>query len=99
LTGVLGLTCFLNIEKTGRRFWTGGGELRGTGEDGGLDRGGTSEKTADELFGLDGGETELERVIDEGMTLEAVSEDINVVGSVLSIVFSVRLRLVGGSSS
>ena len=56
--GALGLVCLLKIEKTGRRFWRAGGELRGIGEDGGLDRGGSSEKTAGESFGLDGGGVE-----------------------------------------
>lgn len=51
------LTCFLNIEKTGRLFWRGGGELRGAGDEGGLDLLDGSEKMAGDSFGLDvGGE-------------------------------------------
>lgn len=89
----------MNIEKTGRRFWTGGGELHGTGDDGGLDRGGSSEKTAGESFGLDGGGVELPRPTDETMTAGAASGDVKVAAWVLSVVVSTRLRLVGGSSS
>jgi hypothetical protein len=51
----LGLACFLNKEKTGRRCCGGGGELVGMGEDGGLDRGASSDHTAGEFFGLDVG--------------------------------------------
>lgn len=43
------MACFLKREKTGRRFWSGGGELVGTGEDGGLDRGASSDHTAGEF--------------------------------------------------
>lgn len=53
---MVALDCFLNIENTGRRFWSGGGELRGVGEDGGLDRANASEKMAGGSFGLDGGD-------------------------------------------
>jgi hypothetical protein len=72
----------LNIENTGRRFWTGGGELHGTGDDGELDRGGSSEKTAGESFGLEGG-VELPRSRDEVLTAGAASSDAKVVVSVL----------------
>lgn len=51
---MVALDCFLNMENTGRRFWTGGGELRGAGDDGGLDRANASEKMAGDSFGLDG---------------------------------------------
>jgi hypothetical protein len=47
------LTCFRKSEKTGRRFCNGGGELVGMGEEGGLDRGASSDHTAGEFFGLD----------------------------------------------
>jgi hypothetical protein len=50
---VVDLTCFLNSEKTGRRFCSGGGELEGTGEDGGLDRGASSDHIAGDDLGLD----------------------------------------------
>jgi hypothetical protein len=43
------------MEKTGRRLWRAGGELCGTGDDGGPDRGSSSEKMAGESFGLDVG--------------------------------------------
>ena len=79
----------------------GGGELRGAGDDGGLDRGGSSEKTAGESLGLDGGAVELSRSHsrDEMTIVRAVSKEVKVVVSVLSIVVSTRLRLVRGSSS
>ena len=64
---VMGLGCLLNMEKTGRRFWRAGGELRGTGDDGGLDRGTSSEKIAGEFFGLDVGGIELSRVREESL--------------------------------
>jgi hypothetical protein len=49
------LTGFLKREKTGRRLWTGGGELVAMGEDGGLDRDASSDHGAGELFELDVG--------------------------------------------
>jgi hypothetical protein len=55
------LVCFLNREKTGRRFWIGGGELVGKGEDGGLDRGVSSDHSTGELFGLDVGGSVVSR--------------------------------------
>jgi hypothetical protein len=42
-------------EKTARRLWCGGGELFGIGEEGGLDRGASSDHIAGEFFGLDVG--------------------------------------------
>jgi hypothetical protein len=89
----------LNIENTGRRFWRAGGELRGAGEDGGLDRGGSSEKTAGVSFGLDAGDIEVSRVGDEPLAAGDVALVFRISVLVLSIVVSTRLRLVSGSSS
>jgi hypothetical protein len=96
---VLGLECVLNIENTGRRFWRAEGELRGAGDDGGLDRGGSSEKTAGESFGLDVGGVEVSRVRDEILAAGDVAIVFKISVLVLSVVVPTRLRLVGGSSS
>jgi hypothetical protein len=58
----MGLVCLLNMENTGRRFWRTVGELRSAGDDGGLDRGGSSEKIVGESFGLNVGGVEVSRV-------------------------------------
>lgn len=65
LVGVLSLGCFFRKEKTGRRFCRGGGELRGVGEEAGLDRSTSSENIAEESFGLEEGGSELSRVGEE----------------------------------
>ena len=59
LTIVEGFAFFLINEKTGRLFWGGGGELFGTGDDGGLDRDASSDHTAGEFFVLDVGGSEV----------------------------------------
>lgn len=97
--GVLGFACFLNIENTGRRFWSGGGELRGVGDDGGLDRDGSSEKMAGDSLGLDVGGVEVSRTGEEISGRETISAVFRTSVSILAIVLSTRLRLVGGSAS
>jgi hypothetical protein len=85
-------------EKTGRRFWRGGGELFGTGEEGGLDRGTSSDQIPDEVFGLEVEASGTSRA--EVVRLEG-EEVARFVGTPISLmgVCSTRLRLVGGSSS
>jgi hypothetical protein len=93
------LSCFRRNEKTGRRFWGGGGELLGTGDDGGLDRGTSSDHIADDDLGLDAGGCEVARVEEwlfEGDDGNAVSRTST---SWITVVVSTRLRLVGGASS
>jgi hypothetical protein len=97
--GALGLVCFLNMENTGRRFCRAGGELRGAGDEGGLDRDASSEKMAGESFGLDVGGVQVSR---GGAQLSSVEETVGAFTMstlVFSTVDSTRLRLVGGSSS
>jgi hypothetical protein len=94
-----GLSCFLRNEKAGRRFCCGGGELLGTGEDGGLDRGASSENTPGKFFGLDVGGSE-----DSVGAFETSEGGSTVCAAVCSVsaasgARSTRLRLVGGSSS
>lgn len=96
--GAFVLVCFLNIENTGRLFKAGEGELRGVGEDGGLDRDGSSEKIAGESFGLDGGGVEDSRAGDDASRICATVDVSMIVVSMLSVVSWTRLRLVGGSS-
>jgi hypothetical protein len=87
------------MEKIGRRFWRAGGELRGTGDDGGLDQGSSSEKIAGESFGLDGGDVGVSRAGDEVLRAGEDVVAVRFLASVCSSVVSTRLRLVGGSSS
>ena len=70
----------------------------GVGDDGGLDRGGSSEKIACESFGLDGGGVDESRVGDEVSRGCATGNVFIIAVSMLSILSSTRLRLVGGSS-
>jgi hypothetical protein len=97
-TGVA-LTCFLNREKTGRRFCTGGGELVGKGEDGGLDRGVSSDQSAGEFLGLDVGGSPGFRGAVESFTEASDVFVLAMLTSVVCIAHSTRLRLAGGSSS
>lgn len=94
---VVALVCFLNIENTGRRFWSGGGELRGVGDDGGLDRANASEKMAGDSFGLDGGDEDF---VCEGeeFSIARTTGGISTSVSILSTAVSTRRRFVGGSS-
>lgn len=71
-----GLDCFLRKEKTGRRFCVGGGELRGAGEERGLDRGSPSENIADEVLGLEVGGSELSRVGEELSTGKETADSV-----------------------
>jgi hypothetical protein len=93
------LGCFLRNEKTGRRFWRGGVELFGTGDDGGLDLGTSSDHIAGDDLGLDVAGSEISRV--KGRILEGEEEAavVETPTSLLAVVFSTRLRLFGGSSS
>jgi hypothetical protein len=91
------LFCFLRKEKTGRLLGARGGELVGTGDDGGLDRGTSSDHGADDDLGLDVRGSEVSRVGErrfEGDEYVAVAS-----ASWSTVVVSTRLRLVGGSSS
>lgn len=99
---MLSFACFLNIENTGRRFGGGGGgggELRGVGDDGGLDRSGSSEKMAGVSFGLDVEGVEVSRTGEETPGTEMIAAVFRTSVSTLAIVLSTRLRLVGGSAS
>jgi hypothetical protein len=93
------LACFLNRENTGRRFWTGEGELVGKGEDGGLDRGASSDQSAGEFLGLDVGGSEASRGAVESFMRASSGFVLAVSTSVVCMAHSTRLRLVGGSSS
>jgi hypothetical protein len=93
------LACFLNREKIGRRFGTGGGELAGKGEDGGLDRGVSSDQSAGEFLGLDVGGSMALRGATESFTEASDGLVLAILTSVVCIAHSTRLRLVGGSSS
>jgi hypothetical protein len=101
---VLDLICFLNMEKTDRRFRIAGGELVGTGEEGeegeegGLDRGASSDHISGGLFGLEVAISDESRGISESMVAVSLcgAEDF---ASIVSPAMSTRLRLVGGSSS
>lgn len=95
---VVDLTCFLKSEKTGLRFCSGGGELEGTGEDGGLDRGASDQIGGDDL-GLDVGGSEAPFVGSFTVSGACRTVDIVSVVSVDCTAHSTRLRLVGGSSS
>lgn len=92
------LVCFLNIEKTDRRLCITGGELVGTGEDSGLDRGASSDHMAGEFFGLEVVEPDDSRGASESITTASLSVAEELVSTVFSA-FSTRLRLVNGSSS
>lgn len=91
---MVALDCFLNMENTGRRFWSGGGELRGAGDDGGLDRANASEKMAGDSFGLDGGDEDSLHAGEDCCRVGTAGGEISTSVSILST----RLRLVGGSS-
>jgi hypothetical protein len=93
------LTCLLNREKTGRRFWTGGGELVVMGEDGGLDRGTSSDHGAGELFELDVGGSAISRGGSESIAGTSSGSVLGVLSSVVCTAHSTRLRLAGGSAS
>lgn len=93
------LACFLKREKTGRRFWTGGGELVAKGEDGGLDRGVASDHSAGEFFGLDVGGSAVAGGDSESFTGASSGHVLEIMTSVVCTAHSTRLRLVGGSSS
>lgn len=93
------MICFLRNENTGRRFCTGGGELFIAGDDGGLDRGVSSDHTAGEFFGLDVGGSEASLGIIESFKVVPDVCIFVVSTSVASKAHSTRLRLVGGSSS
>ena len=67
-------------------------------DDGGLDRGGSSEKIAGSSFGLDGGGVDDSRAGDEALRGCATGNVFIIAVSMLSILSSTRLRLVGGSS-
>lgn len=97
--GAVGFACCLNRENIGRLFCTAGGELRGGGDDGGLDRNGPSEESADALFGLDVGGADLLPKGDEMEEAIASMVAANELDSDSSTVSSTRLRFVGGSSS
>jgi hypothetical protein len=95
----MALGCFLKSEKTGRLFWGGGGELRGTGDDGGLDRGASSDHTTAGVSGLDVGgsgmstsdsESPRRGFKDRGLCMSAFV--------VSSSTHATRLRLAGASS-
>jgi len=94
-----GLAFFLMNEKTGRRFWSGGGELFGTGDDGGLDRGASSDHTAGEYFGLDVGGSEGSQGLSEVYATASMGCVAAIPVSVVSGAHSTRLRFAGGSSS
>lgn len=96
---VVDLDFFLNKENTGRRFCWAGGELCGVGDDGGLDRSGSSEKIADVFFGLEEGGAEASHGIEEHFTGEELAGAVDTSISVLLSVCSTRLRFVGGDSS
>ena len=90
LAGVLDLDCLLKSAKTGRRFCRARGELGGGGDEGGLDRSGSSEKIAGWSLGL-----EVRRA-DESLTFDP---DVDASASELSKTRSTRRRLVGGPCS
>jgi hypothetical protein len=87
------------MENTGRRFCRAGGELRSAGDEGGLDRGASSEKMAGESFGLDMGGVDVSRGGPQFSRIEETVADSIMSTLVFSTVDSTRLRLVGGSSS
>lgn len=89
---------FLNKENIGRRLWRTGGELAGTGDDGGLDLGNSSEKIAEDCCGLDVGGAEKSCAGEDGFTAGRFVVSKEAVPSLPSAV-STRLRFVGGSSS
>jgi hypothetical protein len=92
--------CFrFKAENIGRLLGRGGEEICGPGEDGGVDRGGSSENISVISLGLDGGSAEFSR------TGEELRDEMTVVAwfaRSVSLVFfgvSTRLRFVGGSAS
>jgi hypothetical protein len=90
--------CFLKIEKTDRRLSIAGGELVGTGEDGGLDRGASSDHIVGVTFGLEVGRCDDSGDNSQSLTTASFSVVEELVSTVLSA-FSTRLRLEDGSSS
>lgn len=96
---MIDLVVFLKKEKTGRRFCGCGGELFGTGDEGGLDRGASSDHVACESFGLDVGGSE-DVGADAGISAcDLIVCDVGIVVATVTGALSTRLRLVGGSSS
>jgi len=92
--GGFGVACLLRKPKTGRRLCSPEGELRGAGDEGGLDRGGSSEKTTGESRGLDAGGADDSRVGEEVL---GVGEIARAAASGLSTLIPTRLRFAGGS--
>jgi len=93
------LAVFRNNEKTGRRFCCCRGELNGTGDDGGLDRGASSDHIAGEFLGLDVGGSDDSRGAVEISGSDSTRKDAVTVVWTVWCVDSTRLRLVGGPSS
>jgi hypothetical protein len=93
------LICFLMKEKAHLRFCIGGGELFCMGDDGGLDRGASSDQTAGEVFGLDVGGSEDSQRDSVPLAIIFGTRVLVMLVSESSVGRSTRRRLVGGSSS
>ncbi len=90
------LSFLLNIEKTGRLFVSGGGELASAGDDGGEERAGASEVGSDGC-GLELKSVEFRHIGDAALPGDLAAGIVE--GVDVASTLSTRLRLAGGSSS